>query len=59
MYDKLTILPSIIFISTLSGTTTSTNMKMELKIGIDIETLKFENEMKWNEEMKFEIGIDI
>ena len=23
-------------------------MKMKLKIGIDIETLKIQNEMKWN-----------
>ena len=39
MYVKLTMLPFFIIICTLSGTTMSTNMKMKLKIGIDIETL--------------------
>ena len=36
---------------------------MKLKIGIDIETLKFENKTEWNEmkwnEMILKIGIDI
>ena len=31
---------------------------MKLKIGIDIETLKFENKTEWNE-MILKIGIDI
>ena len=63
MYVKLTMFPFFIIICTLSGTTMSTNMKMKLKIGIDIETRMFEYSKtkgtEWNEEMKLKIGIDI
>ena len=45
MYDILTILPFIIIISALSGTTMSTNMKMTMRI--DIETLNSKIR-KWN-----------